>query len=370
MMLGGVAGELRLVRTATLGEPTAAEGAADTGAEQCAPCSVADAHGASGDRVVGVVRTLQSGAELSLDINVSATNADGESAVLVAAAAGDLETVRLLVEQGGDVELADLRGATPFFAACRAGCQDVAQYLFEQHGVDPQQADQDGCSPLWAACEESHLTLAWWLSVDLCVATDGLGDTHAPYWVDDEAAKAEAMAWRAKCIKAAGKDERARAEEEWARYLAEQQWRRGGDAARQHFVHAKALYNRQEWDGAIRSFDAGLSFIIYAPGGGGCSMRASYGALAVWVPVSEPVHAYARGLTLLGVIYHHDPGSARPSTPTSTSRTEATATTSAATATPPRVRRVLCALSLLFSPRPQRCTRELRACLKICVPWS
>ena len=200
-MPGGVAGELRLVRTATLGEPTTKEGAASV--------DVADAHGATGDRVVGVVRTLQSGAELSLDINVSATNAVGESAAHVAAAADDLATVRLLVEQGGDVELADLRGATPFFAACRAGCQDVAQYLFEQHGVDPQQADKNGCSPLWAACADSHLTLAWWLSVDLCVATDGLGDimkptsrllryseTRWPYWVDDQAAKAEAMAWR------------------------------------------------------------------------------------------------------------------------------------------------------------------------------
>ena len=184
--------------------------------------------GAGVAKFVRVVRTLPSGAELSLEINISGVKESGDSAVLTAAAAGDVATVRLLVEQGADPALADAGGCTPFFAACRGGHQGVAQYLFEQHDVDPRQANEDGCSPLRAACEGSHLTLAWWLTMSAKpgVATDWLGDGMA-FWVDSVEAKLASAAWRSKCVQ---EEERVatgdgRAEEKWACHLAERQWR-------------------------------------------------------------------------------------------------------------------------------------------------
>lgn len=73
------------------------------------------------------------------DLNYADVNARdrwyGRTALMVAAAQGHLDTVRLLVEAGSDLGLTDVEGATALTLARRNGHADVAA-LLEQAGAD------------------------------------------------------------------------------------------------------------------------------------------------------------------------------------------------------------------------------------------
>jgi len=87
--------------------------------------------------------------------------------LLYAARQGDLETTRLLVEAGADLEQADANGTTPLLTAIINGSVavqpgehtdhlDVAWYLIEQ-GADINATDWFGQSPLYAAVDLRNL---------------------------------------------------------------------------------------------------------------------------------------------------------------------------------------------------------------------
>ena len=64
-----------------------------------------------------------------------------------AAKEGNLELVRLLVEQGADKDKADRVGCTPLFWGCDRGHIDVVKYLVEQ-GASLDKADSSGVPPI------------------------------------------------------------------------------------------------------------------------------------------------------------------------------------------------------------------------------
>jgi ankyrin repeat protein len=63
----------------------------------------------------------------------------GDTALMFAARAGDLESARLLVAAGGDVNDADAWGVTVTVLAAHAGFRDVVEFLLEK-GADPNRA--------------------------------------------------------------------------------------------------------------------------------------------------------------------------------------------------------------------------------------
>ncbi|MBV9506634.1 MAG: ankyrin repeat domain-containing protein [Acidobacteriia bacterium] len=76
----------------------------------------------------------------------------GFTALLFAARQGDLESARLLVEHGADVNLGDPDGTTPLIVAIINLHYDLAGFLLN-HGADPNAADGKGRTPLYAAVD-------------------------------------------------------------------------------------------------------------------------------------------------------------------------------------------------------------------------
>ena len=66
-----------------------------------------------------------------LEAEVDHASLYGRTALMIAAEAGHLEAVRLLVAHGADADFADLHGETPLMVAAKGGRDDVVEYLVE-----------------------------------------------------------------------------------------------------------------------------------------------------------------------------------------------------------------------------------------------
>jgi Ankyrin repeats (3 copies) len=87
---------------------------------------------------------------ISLVVPVDARAIDGATALLVAAASGHVDTLRLLIERGATVKLADDYGDTALMAAVRAGSIESVKLLLAA-GADANARDKAGRSALaWA----------------------------------------------------------------------------------------------------------------------------------------------------------------------------------------------------------------------------
>jgi ankyrin repeat protein/beta-lactamase regulating signal transducer with metallopeptidase domain len=80
----------------------------------------------------------------------AAVNAQGDETLplLEAVETGDLERVKVLIEQGADVMARNEKGATPLHRAARRGHRDVVKFLLE-HGADINAQDNKGKTPLY-----------------------------------------------------------------------------------------------------------------------------------------------------------------------------------------------------------------------------
>ena len=78
------------------------------------------------------------------------------SPLLFAARDGRLETARILVSAGADVNQADANGITPLVMAISNNHVDVARFLMD-HGADINASDWHGRTPLWAAVETRNM---------------------------------------------------------------------------------------------------------------------------------------------------------------------------------------------------------------------
>jgi ankyrin repeat protein len=79
-----------------------------------------------------------------------------------AAESGNLERVRLLVEQGADKDKGNSDGRTPLFQASCNNHLDVVEYLVEQ-GASLDKADNYGHTPLSGDACSGHLEVARYL---------------------------------------------------------------------------------------------------------------------------------------------------------------------------------------------------------------
>ena len=82
----------------------------------------------------------------------------GQSPLFYASAAGNVETVRLLLDSGCDENEMDNLNQTPLFYASRDGRVEVARLLIER-GADASHIDRNGQTPLFYAARENKRAL-------------------------------------------------------------------------------------------------------------------------------------------------------------------------------------------------------------------
>jgi ankyrin repeat protein len=107
----------------------------------------------SGDRAA-VMRLLS-----AKGTNVNATSADGSTAIMYAAANGDLELVRALIKAGADVKLKNQFGTSALTEAAIIGSAPIIDALLKA-GADANFKTPDGETPLMAAARSGKVDAA------------------------------------------------------------------------------------------------------------------------------------------------------------------------------------------------------------------
>ena len=79
--------------------------------------------------------------------------------MFVACAKGDVDALRLLLDQGTEVDWANEDGWAPLYVACFKGHVDAAQLLLDK-GADINRAAKNGQTPLFIACHQGHVDAA------------------------------------------------------------------------------------------------------------------------------------------------------------------------------------------------------------------
>jgi len=91
--------------------------------------------------------------------NVNATSADGSTAIMYAAANGDLELVRALIKAGADVKLANQFGTSALTEAAIIGSTPIIEALLKA-GANANFKTPDGETPLMAAARSGKIDAA------------------------------------------------------------------------------------------------------------------------------------------------------------------------------------------------------------------
>ncbi len=84
---------------------------------------------------------------------IDAISMGGYTPLLFAARVGDLETARLLIDHGADVNAQSIADGNPLIMAASQGHEDLALYLLSK-GADPNVADGNGMTPLHYALRD------------------------------------------------------------------------------------------------------------------------------------------------------------------------------------------------------------------------
>jgi ankyrin repeat protein len=93
--------------------------------------------------------------ELGADVDKAAV--DGATPLFIAAYAGHMDSVRLLVQDlGADVNQARQDGPTPLYIAAQEGYLAVARCLVKECGADTNKAVHNGVTPLMIAARWGH----------------------------------------------------------------------------------------------------------------------------------------------------------------------------------------------------------------------
>ncbi|KAK5637663.1 hypothetical protein RRF57_013378 [Xylaria bambusicola] len=90
---------------------------------------------------------------------------------------GHIEVVKLLLEHGADVTVANSYGSTPLIRASSHGHDKIVGLLLAQQNVDPQSSDANGRTALSWAAAKGHETVIELLITD--ERLDGNSQDHA-----------------------------------------------------------------------------------------------------------------------------------------------------------------------------------------------
>ena len=83
----------------------------------------------------------------------------GATSLYIACQNCHVDTARLLLDKGADVNRANTNNETPLYIACQQGNVDVARLVLGK-GADMNQERNDGTMPLHVACENGHVDAA------------------------------------------------------------------------------------------------------------------------------------------------------------------------------------------------------------------
>ena len=98
-----------------------------------------------------IVKVLMEEAGAEHDNQTSCKN----TPLALAAHGGHLETMKLLISKGCDINNADRDGDTPLFYVATSGLTDAVKLLLD-NGADPNVCDNSGASILWTAVYHGH----------------------------------------------------------------------------------------------------------------------------------------------------------------------------------------------------------------------
>ncbi|KAH9492539.1 hypothetical protein Btru_046401 [Bulinus truncatus] len=89
------------------------------------------------------------------DINARASETQ-QTALMLAASHGKTEMVKLLVEEGAEINLQDVDGSTALMCACEHGHLDIVNFLLSQPNIDAKITDNENSTALSIAMEAGH----------------------------------------------------------------------------------------------------------------------------------------------------------------------------------------------------------------------
>ena len=96
---------------------------------------------------------------LDAGVDVDIATEDGRTPLILTCYKGHVALVKLLIDAGADKEKADSGGFTPLFVVCQEGHEEVVRMLLGE-GADKEKANNDGSTPLFAACDKGHEEVA------------------------------------------------------------------------------------------------------------------------------------------------------------------------------------------------------------------
>lgn len=96
---------------------------------------------------------------ISLSCGCYACNEEGNSPLHIASSYGDVNKVKLLLEQGFDVDIPNDRDETPLYLACKNEHTQIVKLLLE-HGANPNAKKYCGKTPIFAACKDNYVDVA------------------------------------------------------------------------------------------------------------------------------------------------------------------------------------------------------------------
>ncbi len=116
--------------------------------------------------------------------NVNATGADGTTAIMYAAANGDVELVRALIKAGANVKLENQFGTSALTEAAIIGSAPIIDALLKA-GADPNFKNPDGETPLMAAARSGKVDaakVACWMREPTSTRRKPGADNRAIMW--------------------------------------------------------------------------------------------------------------------------------------------------------------------------------------------
>ena len=97
---------------------------------------------------------MEKGANLNKVVN------DGEPLINIAILSLDIDTVKLMLENGVEINLCNDQGVTPLMKAVESGNKDIVKLFMESNIVDVDAVDEDNNTALYRAIKNQYVEIA------------------------------------------------------------------------------------------------------------------------------------------------------------------------------------------------------------------